>query len=600
MRSNDIPSGTFMITAKVFRCLAAAAVLLLLAGGVTAARAAEPLALNGRCTVLSLGPHADLLAGAKDIVSISEVSSPAFSGRFVPLSGGEILITRQSPSAWLRFRLTESAGRNDKQCAAGWILEVRPSFSIILDSVDLYLPSGGRTGSPAFTRISTGAMSEARPGDIPSRFFLFELPRGAVSGEYCYLHLASSMEVSVHLNVWPDLALRRRDIVNFFSFGIIFGILLSMVFYNLFVYISLKDRTYLYYILYIGSALVWLFHVQGHSKMFLGQHPAWDLAVVWISVSFTLLWGAVFTISFLAVKKNMPRMYYLLSAMAVLSVLSICAALLHMHRTAFIMTHLGGVAQPVMIIITAAVRLRQRFIPSRFFLLAWFVLAAGGLVFALMGLKVLPVNFWTVNGVAVGVTMESLLLSLALADRIRMLRKEKEYYEMTQKRYLELSVTDGLTGLYNKRYLQSRLLSEVEHALRMELPLSLVLLDIDDFKSVNDLHGHSFGDTVLARLAGTINNLTRECDIACRFGGEEFVLIMPGTRKADAYTTAERIRTRFEAEPAATADGQNIAVTISAGIAELRPGESAGSLLDRADSAMYEAKKQGKNRAAGA
>ncbi len=202
----------------------------------------------------------------------------------------------------------------------------------------------------------------------------------------------------------------------------------------------------------------------------------------------------------------------------------------------------------------------------------------------------------TVNGAAIGITLESLLLSLALTDRIRLLRKQKEYYEKTQKRYRQLSLTDGLTGLYNKRYLHSRLRSEVEHAERMEISLSLVLLDLDDFKSVNDEHGHGAGDSVLAALAVTINNCTREKDIACRFGGEEFVLIMPDTRKEFARMTAERIRTKFSAMPITTSDGKSLVVTISAGIAELEPGEDAPSLLDRADRAMYEAKKRGKNR----
>jgi two-component system, sensor histidine kinase LadS len=580
--------------ATFFRGGIVLAVLGMALTGVTAARASEPVSLGDNRVMRPLTSNTDILAEDGTALSIDEVSSPSRSGRFLPMNGDALLINRDLPSVWLRFRFADAPvgvqGRD-----TGWFLEVRPSFSIVLDVLDLYLPSENRAAEP-FSGIFTGAMRPAQAGDIPSRFFLFSLPRGAVSGNYCYLHLASGMDVSVELNAWPALALRDRDILNFAGFGIIFGILLSMFFYNLFVYIALKDRPYLYYILYIGSALVWLFHVQGHTKMFLGQHPAWDLMLLWVSVSFTLLWGVVFTISFLGVKKNLPRMYLILAAMSVISAASIGMGLLGMNKAAFVTTHLGGVVMPVVVIATAAMRLRQNYIPSRFFLLAWSTLAAGGLVFALMGLKVLPVNYWTINGVAIGVTMESLLLSLALADRIRLLRKEKEYYEKTQKRYFELSVTDGLTGLYNKRYLQSKLRSEVEHAASMELPLSLILLDLDDFKSVNDEHGHSFGDSVLAALAVTLNNCTREGDIVCRFGGEEFVVIMPGTRNESACITAERIRTGFSDGPIKTAGGKSVTVTISAGVAELRSGEDAASLLDRADNAMYEAKRRGKNR----
>lgn len=570
------------------------AVLCMAAGGAIPAHASVPLPLGDASAVYPLGPHMDILAEGGAALSIDEVSSPSRSKRFVPMKDDTLPITRDMPSVWLRFRLS-GADCGARGCDSGWLLEVRPSFSIILDSIDLYLPSGRPAAGP-FTRISTGAGSPARPDDIPSRFFLFSLPQSAVGGEYCYLRLASAMDVSVQLNALSVLALRQRNIENFTGFGIIFGILLSMFFYNLFIFIALKDRPYLYYILYIGSALVWLFHVQGHTKMFLGQHPAWDLAVLWVSISLTLLWGAVFAISFLDVRKNLPRMFYILAAMSMLSVLSLVMGLLNMHKAAFAMTHLGGLVLPVAVIATAVMRLRQKYLPSRFFLLAWSVLAAGGLVFALMGLKLLPVNFLTVNGAAIGITLESLLLSLALTDRIRLLRKQKEYYEKTQKRYRQLSITDGLTGLYNRRYLKSRLQSEVEHAGRMEIALSLILLDLDDFKSVNDEHGHSTGDSVLAALAVTINNCTRAGDVACRFGGEEFVLIMPGTRKEYARMTAERIRTGFSAAPIAMPNGKGLAVTVSAGVAELRPGEDVSSLLERADKAMYEAKGLGKDR----
>jgi len=191
---------------------------------------------------------------------------------------------------------------------------------------------------------------------------------------------------------------------------------------------------------------------------------------------------------------------------------------------------------------------------------------------------------------------ESLLLSLALADRIRTLKEEKEFFEKSQKRYMELSVTDELTGLYNRRYLQSKLESELQHSLRLDQPLSLVMLDLDDFKAVNDLYGHAFGDVVLARLAAVIRASSRELDVACRYGGEEFALIMPGTHGEDAVHTAERVRARFAAEVFTAENGEGLNVTVSLGVSELRKDDTADTLLERADRAMYRAKRLGKNR----
>jgi two-component system cell cycle response regulator len=163
---------------------------------------------------------------------------------------------------------------------------------------------------------------------------------------------------------------------------------------------------------------------------------------------------------------------------------------------------------------------------------------------------------------------------------------------------MELALTDPLTGLYNRRYMESHVTTLVDQALARGKPLALLVIDIDYFKAVNDVHGHDAGDAVLREFATRLKKSIRGIDLACRYGGEEFVIVMPETDMAVAAIVAERIRRRIASEPFVIRDGATaLDVTISIGIAALSGVEdSAALILKRADQALYRAKRDGRNR----
>ena len=163
---------------------------------------------------------------------------------------------------------------------------------------------------------------------------------------------------------------------------------------------------------------------------------------------------------------------------------------------------------------------------------------------------------------------------------------------------IEMAITDALTGLFNRRYMESHLATLIEQAAARGKPLAVLVIDIDYFKSVNDTYGHDAGDDVLHDFAVRIKRSIRGIDLACRYGGEEFVLVMPETDMAVAAMVAERLRRRIATEPFAIQQGaRTIPVTISIGIAALRgKDDTAASLLKRADQALYRAKRDGRNR----
>lgn len=163
---------------------------------------------------------------------------------------------------------------------------------------------------------------------------------------------------------------------------------------------------------------------------------------------------------------------------------------------------------------------------------------------------------------------------------------------------LEMAITDGLTGLHNRRYMENHINTLVHDAGARGKALSVLMLDIDYFKSINDNYGHQAGDDVLREFARRLRKSVRGIDLVCRYGGEEFVVIMPETNTALAYTVAERIRERIASMPfAITGRTREIPVTISIGITTLGADrQTPESLLDHADQALYAAKRGGRNR----
>ncbi|WEX78632.1 PleD family two-component system response regulator [Sinorhizobium numidicum] len=163
---------------------------------------------------------------------------------------------------------------------------------------------------------------------------------------------------------------------------------------------------------------------------------------------------------------------------------------------------------------------------------------------------------------------------------------------------IELAITDDLTGLHNRRYLDSHLKMLTDRATARGRPLSICITDIDRFKRVNDTYGHDAGDEVLREFASRVRATVRGADLACRFGGEEFVIVMPDTTPEMAAIVAERLRLMVESRGFGIPQADTVlSVTASLGIASLRPeGDTAEALLKRADTALYQAKNSGRNR----
>ncbi|MFP5246550.1 MAG: diguanylate cyclase [Thermoanaerobaculia bacterium] len=166
----------------------------------------------------------------------------------------------------------------------------------------------------------------------------------------------------------------------------------------------------------------------------------------------------------------------------------------------------------------------------------------------------------------------------------------------TREKIANLADTDDLTGIWNKRYFRRQLPQEIERAHTFNVPLSLLLFDIDDFKQINDNFGHVIGDVVLSELCGVVRETVRPTDILARFGGDEFAIILPHTDAAGAMAVAERVLKRVRALAIPTDEEGAIQCSVSIGIAEYLRTDAANDLIRRADERLYLSKRQGKNR----
>ena len=158
------------------------------------------------------------------------------------------------------------------------------------------------------------------------------------------------------------------------------------------------------------------------------------------------------------------------------------------------------------------------------------------------------------------------------------------------------ALVDGLTGIANRRQCEDALTSEIARAERLGSPFTIVLADLDDFKAVNDAHGHPVGDDVLREFASVLRATVRESDLAGRWGGEEFLLLLPGTDAAGGANLADRVRATLSERSFLGRDGHVVTVTCSFGVAQHRTGEDERDLFTAADRALYRAKRDGKNR----
>lgn len=373
--------------------------------------------------------------------------------------------------------------------------------------------------------------------------------------------------------------------------ALLVGMMLALVFYNVLLYFATSKIENIYYSFYLISGLVWialsyglvasLFDVYGSEVFML------NISLITMPIFLLLFMMAIFE-----TRQQYPLEHRFLQAVLV----PLCGMFV------WGLFDISGALKPassmalVMMIVTLSVSislLRKGNPLAKYFLIGHLLFVLFNVLAVIFYKGLIKPNYIVSHGTGLGIMLEALMLAFIISHRIKIL----EGIRASQDELKKQASTDPLTRLHNRRHFAA----EAEYLLALcqqqKQPMTIMIADIDHFKQVNDRWGHPVGDKVLVRIAQTLKNCSRNRDLLARFGGEEFVILLPDADLKQAMLCAERIRTSVERTQFESGTDEPLRVTLSLGVTQIdTEHDSIQSALARADRALYEAKHSGRNR----
>lgn len=522
----------------------------------------------------SLSTSIELLedpTGALDVEAVSR--SPASSG-FVAGTPEKANVGFSRSAWWVRLTI-----RN--QGAEARDLYLRQGYPLI-DLLDVYQPQD-LAQDGGWHHVATGDRRPFGSRPVAHRDYLFPMTLPADSHTTIYLRYSSQGPVDINLSLLDPNKLAETLSREQLAYGVYFGCVLMLLVWSGLVFVAVRDNAFLAYFGYVSVFGVYMTVNTGFAyQYFWPDSPAWANACLPVLLCLSLVTALEFSTTILRARDYTPRLYHVARVLQALAAVAIAL-------TPFI--EYAVLIKPVTFLIFIAVVfmialgvicLLAGSRPARFYVVAWGAFLAGSVIFLLKNFGVVTHTFMSQHAWQVGALLEMILLSMTLSSRMNELKHQ--------------SRTDPLTLLGNRRLFDDRLPIEFTQARNNNRPLSLLVLDIDNFKTYNDRLGHTLGDEAIKMVGGALRRYARKPVLACRYGGDEFCVILPGTSADTAAAIAERLRASVEAS-----GNDERGITVSVGYASLAGEQfpSADKLFDAADAALYTAKQAGRNRVAG-
>ena len=464
-----------------------------------------------------------------------------------------------------------------------------------------FVLEAGTPGLQTFVLYRSNAAPEPasmmRPGEgaLPCHGCIaFPIETAPADGEPLKLHIDATGVIAsaMTFTVRSPVEYQRRDAVRLAIASACLATMLAMAVIALFFGLRLRDAAFAYYAVFVLCYAVIMALQSGYVVDPLGWRALAEAPRVWgrLATAVSIVAAVLFLDRFAHLARHAPRWRRVLlsyaGAVGALAALGI-APLETAHAIGRVLINpLLIVGGPLLLgAAVAAAWHGSRY--AVFFLAGWTPLLAVTVLGSLQLYGVADGWTWSDDAALGAGALEALILSLGLADRSLALRRDRDHAR-------RLADIDALTGLFNRRGWTDRVLALDEELRRDGASYSVLFLDLDRFKELNDRLGHEAGDAALRTLATVMREELREQDIIGRFGGEEFVVALPGADRLHATRVAERIRARLQV--LATEDPADAMRTVSIGAATLNDGETTNALLKRADRAMYAAKAAGRNR----
>ncbi|PKL36223.1 MAG: histidine kinase [Spirochaetae bacterium HGW-Spirochaetae-1] len=396
-------------------------ICLLLWGGVQAL-AQQTIVLNQDDEVYNLGYSMETLEDASGNLTLEDVTAGAWSRGFVRNSSKISNFGFTKSSYWTRFIL-----KNTAKTWHQWVLEV--GFPLI-DSIDIYYVPLGKNGSPlsSWNHEVNGREQPYIQRPIDHRNFIFHLTFDRSDEMLIYMRFKTQDAMIFPVTVWTERNFASKIQTELLLFGIYYGIILVMIFYNMFLFISLRDLSYLYYVLFMTVYGLFLFSMNGLAYQFLWpRSPWWAMTANPFLIGMSVLLAVKFSITFMNTGHYTPKLDRVLKFIMVLCLFTSAASLLGLpYTTAVILGQLLPLAAIATVMPAAIICWKKGYRPARFYIIAWSTFLMGIILSALRVMGVLEHNVLTEHGLQIGSGIEIILLALALADRINLLNDEKE------------------------------------------------------------------------------------------------------------------------------------------------------------------------------
>lgn len=483
-----------------------------------------------------------------------------------------------SNPAWLRVDVLNKRLTQERQR-----LSIETSW---LDNVDVYFISEGQHTK----RYQTGDKKLFSERPIESRFFQFDHDfQSGLTTVYIRVQTPDPMVIPVYLASVD--ATYSREKFDSYSYGFLYGAILVLLIYNLLLYLSLKNYRYILYSFYLASFLVTNMAYTGHGYHYIWPNsPQWQL---WSNPLLMVLYsvsGLMFAIRFLSTKIYFPRINKIViyGCIAVVG-LQLLAVLTTSHKAALLIAFAFMLMFSVNMLYLGITSFYAGNKAAKYFLIASFIHLSASSITVMVVWGFIPFSLVAYRAIDIGMTIDATLLAMALANQFRIAKEEKVKAEM-------LAHIDPLTEVNNRRAFHEYVAPMWSNCLRNHHNASVIILDIDRFKFVNDTYGHAQGDIALVKVANTLKKGVRSGDVLARWGGEEFIIFLPETNNAEAVSIAERFCKSVE-EIDLRIGSKKVPLTVSIGVADNEAlNDSLDKLILEADKFLYEAKEKGRNR----
>jgi len=550
--------------------------------------------------------YLEILEDKKSEWTIESIISSESSHNFLHNTKDTLNLGFTRSTIWTKFRI-----QNNSPTTQEWFLELdNPRMQY----VDLYIIDS--TGK-MIVKKKQGMAHPFNQRDLNYRNNVFKILISYNNQYTIYLRTQTETSHSLNLTIWSPIGLAEKVSFEQYFLGSFYGIAVVMAVYNLFLLFFTKDKSYFFYIVYISSLTINQAGIDGFTSQYLWQNSSWWALRSVLFFAGTAYLGAVgFMQSFLKLRDFYPKINTFFWGIQGIILLLILTIFIGNYLIVMQIFNLLAII-PLIILIIGIISWKNGFRPARLYVLGWSIFLISVVIVTSQLIGWIPKTFFLNNMMKIGAAFEFVILSIALSDRINAIRRERDLFQkktLISQRILNeeldaqvklrtaellklniqlegLANTDSLTGLFNRRHFFELVNPVLSLLTRKKNTSSLLMMDIDKFKNINDTFGHDTGDQVLKSFAKIILRIIRKSDICARYGGEEFLVFLPNTSIENALVLAEKLRRAIENYKGI----QNIKFTVSIGVTSFLD-EHIENAIKIADTALYSAKNNGRNK----